>query len=71
MKIQETETIGVIEKLAYSVEEISETTSLSKSFLRNEIRARRLKIKRIGRRVLVMKKDLLNFLENESEGEAN
>ncbi len=40
--------IGVVEtqeKMAYSVAEISEQTTLSKAFLRNEIRAGNLKIK--------------------------
>ncbi len=41
------------EKLAYSVEELSEKTTLSKAFLRNEIRAGRLKAKHFGRRLLI------------------
>ena len=51
------------EKLAYSVEEISAQTSLSKAFLRNEIRAERLKAKLVGRRVLILKDDLQTYLE--------
>lgn len=50
-------------KLAYSVEEISEMTSLSKSYLRNEIRAKNLPAKKIGTRVLVLSKDLNAYLE--------
>ena len=49
-------------KLAYSVEEISEQTTLSKAFLRNEIRAGHLKVKRCGRRVLILKDDFMNYL---------
>lgn len=50
--------------MAYSVEEISSQTTLSKAFLRNEIRAGRLKVKRIGRRVLILHEDLKAFLNN-------
>ena len=53
------------EKLAYSVEEISEQTTLSKAFLRNEIRAGNLKVKRCGRRVLILKDDFMNYLNEE------
>ncbi len=48
--------------LAYSVEEISKQTTLSKAFLRNEIRAGKLKVKRCGRRVLILKDDFMNYL---------
>ncbi len=48
-------------KLAYSVEQISEQTTLSKAFLRNEIRAGNLKVKRCGRRVLILKDDFMNY----------
>ncbi len=54
------------EKMAYSVDEISEQTTLSKAFLRNEIRAGKLKVKRCGRRVLILKSDFMNYL-NEGE----
>lgn len=56
------------QKIAFSVEEISEQTTLSKAFLRNEIRAGKLKVKRCGRRVLILKNDLMNYL-NEGEKE--
>ena len=65
--------IGVItekqEKIAYSVEEISEQTTLSKAFLRNEIRAGKLKVKRCGRRVLILKDDFMNYLNEKNEYE--
>jgi len=51
-------------KLAYSVEEISEQTSLSKPFLRNEIRAGRLKAKLFGRRVLILKEDWTAYADD-------
>ncbi len=53
-------------KIAYSVEQISEQTTLSKAYLRNEIRAGKLKVKRCGRRVLILKDDFMNYL-NEGE----
>jgi len=49
-------------KLAYSVEEISTQTTLSKAFVRNEITAGHLKARRFGRRVLVLNEDLQNYL---------
>jgi excisionase family DNA binding protein len=58
-------TESVTPKLAYSVEEISERTTLSKAFLRNEIRAGNLKIQRFGRRVLVLNDDLQAYLKRE------
>lgn len=57
------------EKLAYSVEEISAQTTLSKAFLRNEIRAGHLKVKRCGRRVLILKDDFMNYLNRENTDE--
>lgn len=57
------------ERLAYSVEEISEQTTLSKAFLRNEIRAGNLKVKRCGRRVLILKDDFMNYLNGETKDE--
>ena len=53
-------------KLAYSVEQISEQTTLSKAFLRNEIRAGKLKVKRCGRRVLILKDDFMDYLNGEN-----
>ncbi len=53
-------------KLAYSVDEISKQTSLSKPFLRNEIRAGRLKVNRFGSRVLVLADTLQDYLRKEN-----
>ena len=50
------------EKLAYSVDEAAAQTSLSKSHLRNEIRAGNLKVRKIGRRILVLNEDLQAYL---------
>ena len=41
-------------KLAYSVAEASEITSLSKAFLRKEIKDKNLKAKLVNRRVLIL-----------------
>lgn len=57
------ETVTEKTKLAYSVSEASERTSLSKAFLRNEIRAKKLKAKLVGRRVLILDADLKKWLE--------
>lgn len=54
------------EKLAYSIEEISEKTTLSKGFLRTEIKAGHLKANRFGRRILVLADNLYDYL-NRSE----
>jgi excisionase family DNA binding protein len=60
---------SITSKMAYSVEEISEATTLSKAFLRNEIRAGKLKVKRCGRRVLILKDDFMNYLNGETNDE--
>ena len=57
------------QKIAYSVEEMSEQTTLSKAFLRNEIRAGKLKVKRCGRRVLILKNDFMDYLNGENQDE--
>ncbi len=56
-------------KLAYSIQESSSLTSLSKSLLRNAIRDGELKIVRPGksRRVLILKDDLINYLKGEND----
>jgi excisionase family DNA binding protein len=50
-------------RLAFSVEEISTVTSLSSAFIRKEIRAGRLNARRCGRRVLVLRAELLAYLD--------
>lgn len=50
------------QRLALSVEEVSETTGLSKAKVRNMIAAGELKAKKVGRRVLVRTEDLLEYL---------
>lgn len=60
-------------KLALSVDEASKISSLSKPFLRNEIRNGNLPVKRPGnsRRVLIMMSDFLNYLNGENKDEKN
>lgn len=53
-------------RLAFSVEECAALSSISKAMLRKEIKAGRLKVKRAGRRVLILKDDFMNYL-NEGE----
>ena len=55
-------------RLAYSVEECAALTSISKAMLRKEIKAGRLKVKRAGRRILIMMADFMNYL-NEGENQ--
>ncbi len=62
------ETITERNKLAYSVEEIAEQTSLSKAFLRLEIKRGKLKVRRFGRRVIIRDEDLREYIENGSDG---
>lgn len=53
-------------KMAYSVEEVAEMTSLSKAFLRLEVRRGKLQIKKFGRRVLVLHSELQRYLNTGS-----
>jgi excisionase family DNA binding protein len=62
------DTITEKTKIAYSVEEMSEKTSLSKAFLRLEIKRGKLRVKRFGGRVLIRDEDLREYLENGSDG---
>ncbi len=58
------------DQIAVSVEQASDISTLSKPFLRNEIRAGKLRVVRPGnsRRVLIMMSDFLNYLD---EGKNN
>lgn len=58
-----------IQKIAWSLGDISEATGLSLGFLRKEVRSKRLPIKRFGRRVLVLDEDLKSYLSRGSENE--
>ncbi len=54
------------ERLAFSVEECAALTSISKAMLRKEIKAGRLKVKRAGKRIVILKSDFMSYL-NEGE----
>ncbi len=55
--------------IAISVENASNLSSLSKPFLRNEIRAGKLPVVRPGnsRRVLIMMSDFMDYLKGENK----
>lgn len=55
-------------KTAYSLKEVSESTSLSIEFLRKEIRHGKLKATKKGRRVLVLSEDLESYLKSDEGG---
>lgn len=54
-------------KKAYSVQEVADLTSLSKPYLRNMIRSGDLKVKRFGRRVVILAEALDEFLQNDEQ----
>ncbi len=56
-------------KVAVSVDEAAKMSSLSKPFLRNQIRAGKLRVVRPGnsRRVLILMSDFLNYLNGEND----
>lgn len=58
----------VINRLAWSLREISESTGLSPNFLRYEVQLGNLPARKFGRRVLVRDEDLRAYLENGSSG---
>jgi hypothetical protein len=57
--------------IAISVERASQVSSLSKPFLRNEIRAGKLRVVRPGnsRRVVILMSDFLDYLNGENTNE--
>jgi excisionase family DNA binding protein len=60
----------VTRRAAWSLAEIAKQTGLSLGFLRNEVRAARLPIRKFGRRVLVLDEDLRAYLVHGSERKA-
>lgn len=54
-------------RLAWGLIDISKQTGLSVSFLRKEIKAGRLAVRKFGRRVLVRDEDLRLYLDQGSE----
>ena len=60
------EELQITARLAWGLAEISEFTGLSMGFLRNEVRAGNLPVRRFGRRVLVRDEDLREYLNRGS-----
>lgn len=54
-------------RLGWGLAELSESLGVSIAFLRNEQRAGRLPVKRLGRRVIVTTDDLNAYLERASQ----
>jgi excisionase family DNA binding protein len=57
-------------RIAWSLAEIAKQTGLSLGFLRNEVRAAHLPIRKFGRRVLVLDEDLRTYLVRGSKRQA-
>ncbi len=57
------------ERIAWSLADIAKQTGLSLGYLRNEVRAKRLPVRKFGRRVLVLNNDLQSYLESGSGNE--
>ena len=55
------------QRIAWSLADIAKQTGLSLGFLRNEVRAARLPIRKFGRRVLVLDEDLRRYLNEGSK----
>jgi excisionase family DNA binding protein len=55
-------------RMAWGLGEVAEFTGLSLAFLRNEVRAERLPVRKFGRRVLVRDEDLQRYLTKGSPG---
>jgi excisionase family DNA binding protein len=56
------------QRMAWALGEVAEFTGLSLAFLRNEVRAGRLPVKKFGRRILVRDEDLKQYLAEGSPG---
>lgn len=63
--------INITNKLAFSLKELSDLTSLSQNFFRSEIRERRLIAKRFGARVLVLASDWQSYAESQPNYKSN
>jgi len=66
----EIETFAPLPRFAWGLREVSECTGLSVAFLRAEVRAGRLLVRRFGRRVLVRDEDLKDYLSRDSKRES-
>lgn len=57
------------ERIAFSVKEVAEMTSLSVAMVRKEIRAGNIKTRKAGERVLILKADLDRYLKGDNANE--
>lgn len=60
------EAVTATQRIAWSLADIATRTGLSLGFLRNEVRAARLPVRKFGRRVLVLDSDLRRYLDEGS-----
>jgi hypothetical protein len=58
-------------RLAWGVGDISTSTGLSPGFLRKQIKTGKLRARRAGRRVLVLDRDLRNYLNEKETADEN
>jgi hypothetical protein len=56
------------QRMAWSLADISQVTGLSINFLRYEVRRGNLTVRKFGRRILVKSEDLMDYIDNGSEG---
>lgn len=64
MKAQSKQTV---EKIAFSIEEVSERTGLSKGHLRNEHKRGKLRFVKSGRRTLIMLDELRRYFDEQAD----
>lgn len=59
-----------IDKLAYSIDEAAQASSVGRSLLYDEIRARRLRATKVGRRTIIAVDDLRAWLTAKASPQA-
>jgi len=59
------------ERLSWRLNQLAKASGLSVPFLRNEVKAGRLKIRRIGKAIIVLDADARQFLSGESGEDKN
>jgi excisionase family DNA binding protein len=69
--LNDIEVFTTLPRLAWGLSEVSNATGLSVPFLRAEVRAGRLPVRRFGRRVLVRDEDLKDYLSRGSDRHNN
>jgi excisionase family DNA binding protein len=59
-------TISTTDRLAFTINEAVQLTSLSRSYLYNEVKEKKLRLIKKGSRSLVLRDDLLAYLRGEA-----